>query len=158
MLATNQYQLPTKYPFFQSLHQSKTMEGCSAPLVVKFADTQKEKEQKKLQQLQIGLWNAATGPSVPQQSANSTNNLHHQHQHQHHQVVQTIPTSAAVAPTQLTQNVGTLPTSQPLIAANPPTQQTTQFLTPDATTPLHLFHQLPGLHQPQLLQGKFYYS
>jgi len=27
------------------------MEGCSAPLVVKFADTQKEKEQKKIQQL-----------------------------------------------------------------------------------------------------------
>lgn len=128
------------------------MEGCSAPLVVKFADTQKEKEQKKFQQLQIGLWNAATGPSVPvgpQQSANSTNNLHHS-------VVQTIPTSAAVAPTQLAQNVGTLPASQPLIAANPPThQQTTQFLTQDATTPLHLFHQLPGLHQPQLLQGKF---
>lgn len=130
------------------------MEGCSAPLVVKFADTQKEKEQKKLQQLQIGLWNAAaaTGPAavpvaVPQQSANSTNTLHHP-------VVQTIPTSAAVAPTQLAQNVGTLTTSQPLIAANPPTQ-TTQFLATDATTPLHLFHQLPGLHQPQLLQGKF---
>ncbi|KAL5279328.1 hypothetical protein ACFFRR_003734 [Megaselia abdita] len=130
----------------KSLHQSKTMEGCSAPLVVKFADTQKEKEQKKLQQLQIGLWNAATGPSGPQQSANSTNNLHHQ-------IVQTIPTSAAVAPTQLAQNVGSLPASQPLIAANPPTQQQTQFLSPDATTPLHLFHQLPGLHQPQLLQG-----
>lgn len=127
------------------------MEGCSAPLVVKFADTQKEKEQKKLQQLQIGLWNAATGPSGPQQSANSTNNLHHQ-------IVQTIPTSAAVAPTQLTQNVGTLPTSQPLIAANPPTQQQTQYLSADATTPLHLFHQLPGLHQPQLLQGKIFCS
>lgn len=27
------------------------MEGCSAPLVVKFADTQKEKDQKKMQQL-----------------------------------------------------------------------------------------------------------
>lgn len=31
------------------------MEGCSAPLVVKFADTQKEKDQKKFQQLQVGL-------------------------------------------------------------------------------------------------------
>lgn len=29
------------------------MEGCSAPLVVKFADTQKEKEQKKVHQMAI---------------------------------------------------------------------------------------------------------
>ncbi|XP_017858252.1 PREDICTED: CUGBP Elav-like family member 2 [Drosophila arizonae] len=36
----------------KALHQSQTMEGCSAPLVVKFADTQKEKDQKKMQQLQ----------------------------------------------------------------------------------------------------------
>lgn len=35
------------------------MEGCSAPLVVKFADTQKEKEQKKMQQMQANLWNFA---------------------------------------------------------------------------------------------------
>ncbi|XP_058980754.1 CUGBP Elav-like family member 2 isoform X4 [Musca domestica] len=39
----------------KALHHSQTMEGCSAPLVVKFADTQKEKDQKKLQQLQVGL-------------------------------------------------------------------------------------------------------
>lgn len=45
------------FKFIQSLHQSQTMEGCSAPLVVKFADTQKEKEQKKLQQMQANLWN-----------------------------------------------------------------------------------------------------
>lgn len=31
------------------------MEGCSAPLVVKFADTQKEKEQKKVQQMQAAI-------------------------------------------------------------------------------------------------------
>ncbi|XP_043653919.1 CUGBP Elav-like family member 6 isoform X3 [Drosophila teissieri] len=35
----------------KALHQSQTMEGCSAPLVVKFADTQKEKDQKKMQQI-----------------------------------------------------------------------------------------------------------
>lgn len=35
------------------------MDGCSAPLVVKFADTQKEKEQKKIQQIQANLWNIA---------------------------------------------------------------------------------------------------
>lgn len=43
----------------QGLHQSHTMDGCSAPLVVKFADTQKEKEQKKMQQMQANLWNLA---------------------------------------------------------------------------------------------------
>lgn len=36
------------------------MDGCSAPIVVKFADTQKEKEQKKMQQMQANLWNLAT--------------------------------------------------------------------------------------------------
>jgi RNA recognition motif-containing protein len=33
----------------RGLHQSRTLEGCSAPVVVKFADTQKDKERKKLQ-------------------------------------------------------------------------------------------------------------
>lgn len=50
------------------------MDGCSAPIVVKFADTQKEKEQKKMQQMQANLWNFAaanmnmgsnTAPSTP---------------------------------------------------------------------------------------------
>ncbi len=36
------------------------MEGCSAPLVVKFADTQREKEQKKIQQLQSTILNVSS--------------------------------------------------------------------------------------------------
>ncbi len=32
----------------KAMHHSQTMEGCSSPMVVKFADTQKEKEQKKV--------------------------------------------------------------------------------------------------------------
>ncbi|XP_050347050.1 CUGBP Elav-like family member 1 isoform X1 [Nymphalis io] len=48
----------------KSLHHSQTMEGCSAPLVVKFADTQKEKEQKKLQAMQASLWGLTT-PVAP---------------------------------------------------------------------------------------------
>lgn len=43
----------------KSLHHSQTMEGCSAPLVVKFADTQKEKDQKRLAQMKASLWGAA---------------------------------------------------------------------------------------------------
>uniref|UniRef100_A0A8C6TDN5 Cugbp, Elav-like family member 1 n=1 Tax=Neogobius melanostomus TaxID=47308 RepID=A0A8C6TDN5_9GOBI len=56
----------------KSMHQSQTMEGCSSPIVVKFADTQKDKEQKRLaQQLQqhmqqlsaASLWSNLTGLS-----------------------------------------------------------------------------------------------
>ena len=44
------------------MHHSQTMDGCSSPLVVKFADTQKEKEQKKVLQLQNNLWTLSTAP------------------------------------------------------------------------------------------------
>ncbi|XP_072938628.1 CUGBP Elav-like family member 1-A isoform X7 [Epargyreus clarus] len=49
----------------KSLHHSQTMEGCSAPLVVKFADTQKEKEQKKMQAMQASLWGLTTPAVTP---------------------------------------------------------------------------------------------
>ncbi|BFZ25104.1 hypothetical protein BsWGS_28151 [Bradybaena similaris] len=42
----------------KSMHHSQTMEGCSSPLVVKFADTQKEKEQRKAQQMNQTSWSA----------------------------------------------------------------------------------------------------
>uniref|UniRef100_A0A4W5MNG1 Cugbp, Elav-like family member 1 n=1 Tax=Hucho hucho TaxID=62062 RepID=A0A4W5MNG1_9TELE len=54
----------------KSMHQSQTMEGCSSPIVVKFADTQKDKEQKRIaQQLQqqmqqlntASVWGNLTG-------------------------------------------------------------------------------------------------
>ncbi|XP_065358567.1 CUGBP Elav-like family member 2 isoform X3 [Calliphora vicina] len=51
----------------KSLHHSQTMEGCSAPLVVKFADTQKEKDQKKLQQLQVGICGITSLTTSPSQ-------------------------------------------------------------------------------------------
>ena len=60
----------------KGMHHSQTMEGCSSPMVVKFADTQKEKEQKKVQQLQSSLWslsgiNAAATmfPQIPAAAA-----------------------------------------------------------------------------------------
>ncbi|KAK7106946.1 hypothetical protein V1264_014958 [Littorina saxatilis] len=40
----------------KGMHHSQTMEGCSSPLVCKMADTQKEKEQKKMQQMTSNLW------------------------------------------------------------------------------------------------------
>ncbi|XP_041074417.1 CUGBP Elav-like family member 1 isoform X6 [Polyodon spathula] len=54
----------------KAMHQSQTMEGCSSPIVVKFADTQKDKEQKRIaQQLQqqmqqlnaASMWGNLTG-------------------------------------------------------------------------------------------------
>jgi len=44
----------------KAMHHSLTMEGCSSPMVVKFADTQKDKEQRKVQQYQTGLWGLAS--------------------------------------------------------------------------------------------------
>ncbi|XP_077569243.1 LOW QUALITY PROTEIN: CUGBP Elav-like family member 1 [Stigmatopora nigra] len=54
----------------KSMHQSQTMEGCSSPIVAKFADTQKDKEQKRMalqlqQQMQqlsaASVWGNLTG-------------------------------------------------------------------------------------------------
>ncbi|XP_035473049.1 CUGBP Elav-like family member 2 isoform X34 [Scophthalmus maximus] len=76
----------------KAMHQSQTMEqGCSSPIVVKFADTQKDKEQRRLQQQlaqQMQQLNSATtwgsltglGGLTPQylallQQATSSNNL-----------------------------------------------------------------------------------
>lgn len=53
--------LTTNHDTSQALHQSQTMEGCSAPLVVKFADTQKDKDMKKMHHFQQSLW---TGPQT----------------------------------------------------------------------------------------------
>lgn len=45
----------------KGLNQSQTMEGCSAPLVVKFADTQREKEQKKFHQMHTSIFSTIKG-------------------------------------------------------------------------------------------------
>lgn len=39
----------------KDLHNSTTMEGCSSPLVVKFADTEREKLQKRMQSMAMGM-------------------------------------------------------------------------------------------------------
>ncbi|KAB7504171.1 CUGBP Elav-like family member 2 [Armadillidium nasatum] len=65
----------------KKMHHSQTMEGCSSPVVVKFADTQKEKDAKRLQQ---NLWGMTSTPNslaalspqylaLLQQQINSTN-------------------------------------------------------------------------------------
>ncbi|KAG8202001.1 hypothetical protein JTE90_010372 [Oedothorax gibbosus] len=43
----------------KSMNHSQTMEGCNSPLVVKFADTQKDKDQKRHFQLMANIMNMA---------------------------------------------------------------------------------------------------
>ncbi|VDP40103.1 unnamed protein product [Soboliphyme baturini] len=54
----------------KAMNHSQTMEGCSMPIVVKLADTQKDKEQKKAQQFSVfGLPAGAAVASVPMQQS-----------------------------------------------------------------------------------------
>nr|XP_014276487.1 CUGBP Elav-like family member 1 isoform X3 [Halyomorpha halys] len=78
----------------KAMHHSKTMEGCSLPLVVKFADTQKEKDQKRLQQMQANLWNLAGVSLSPQSYLTSLPQ-------------QTDPSSSCLTPLQLLQHLQT---------------------------------------------------
>uniref|UniRef100_G3NKI3 RRM domain-containing protein n=1 Tax=Gasterosteus aculeatus aculeatus TaxID=481459 RepID=G3NKI3_GASAC len=60
----------------KTLHHSQTMEGCSSPLVVKFADTQRDKEQRRLQQQlvqQIQQLNSYLAVSLLQQATSTSN-------------------------------------------------------------------------------------
>ena len=43
----------------KAMHQSQTMDGCSAPMVVKFADTQKDKDTRRIQSVATTLWGSA---------------------------------------------------------------------------------------------------
>ncbi|XP_051573938.1 CUGBP Elav-like family member 1 isoform X6 [Myxocyprinus asiaticus] len=102
----------------KSMHQSQTMEGCSSPIVVKFADTQKDKEQKRtaqqlLQQMQqlnaASMWGNLTGLNslgpqylalylqLLQQSASSGNALNNLHPMSGLNAIQNLAALAAAA-------------------------------------------------------------
>lgn len=110
------------------------MEGCSAPLVVKFADTQKDKEMKKLQHLQQSVWGsmtqpgAATGPgtiSPPSSLLGSCASL-------------TLP---------LTQTAATM--STPMSLSNPSTQQQHSPFLATSADAMQFLHPMQGI--PTLL-------
>lgn len=145
------------------------MEGCSAPLVVKFADTQKEKEQKKIQQMHasllstingnaatasLGLSGAVAVPTSPVPnglSAIVNGNVGRA----------TTPTAATVGlpngvaqSNSLAQNATSLTSSTSLIT-NPP-QPMNPFIGADAitTSSLQLLQQMQAVGlQQQFLQG-----
>ncbi|XP_021956300.1 probable serine/threonine-protein kinase DDB_G0282963 isoform X2 [Folsomia candida] len=48
----------------KAIHHSITMEGCSSPIVVKFADTQKDKDQKRQQTIQSTLMGNLSATAV----------------------------------------------------------------------------------------------
>lgn len=147
------------------------MEGCSAPVVVKFADTQREKDQKKMQQIQAnicGLTSIGSGATIPATpSANGlTTALLQPHQSL---TARTNPSMAAAlmatSPQQSASSATLVPTTTPIsaspsiLAATNHPQQAAQYMTTDAltsATQLQLFQQLQafGLHPAQYLQGK----
>ncbi|XP_046636675.1 CUGBP Elav-like family member 1 isoform X2 [Daphnia pulicaria] len=53
----------------KTVHHSQTMEGCSSPMVVKFADTQKEKDQKRVHHVgsSTNLWGGIGINNLPPQ-------------------------------------------------------------------------------------------
>lgn len=54
-----------KFHFFILFYCLTHLQGCNSPVVVKFADTQKEKDARKQQQLFAQqLWSAVTSPSI----------------------------------------------------------------------------------------------
>uniref|UniRef100_A0A2K6GM86 CUGBP Elav-like family member 2 n=1 Tax=Propithecus coquereli TaxID=379532 RepID=A0A2K6GM86_PROCO len=107
----------------KAMHQSQTMEGCSSPIVVKFADTQKDKEQRRLQQqlaqqmqqLNTATWGNLTGLGglTPQylallQQATSSSNLGAFSGIQQMAVAASTPNSTAGAAMNSLTSLGTL--------------------------------------------------
>ncbi|GFY46371.1 CUGBP Elav-like family member 2 [Trichonephila inaurata madagascariensis] len=48
----------------KAMNHSQTMDGCSSPLVVKFADTQKDKDLKRQQQMMSNIWNMSSFSNI----------------------------------------------------------------------------------------------
>ncbi|XP_072237184.1 CUGBP Elav-like family member 1 isoform X17 [Leuresthes tenuis] len=127
----------------KSMHQSQTMEGCSSPIVVKFADTQKDKEQKRLaQQLQqqmqqlsaASIWGNLTGfnslgpqyLALLQQSASTGNALSNLHQVSGLNTMQNLAALAAAA----TATQGTPTGSSTMTTSSSPLSALTSSGTP----------------------------
>ncbi|XP_067454368.1 CUGBP Elav-like family member 1 isoform X4 [Thunnus thynnus] len=140
----------------KSMHQSQTMEGCSSPIVVKFADTQKDKEQKRMalqlqQQMQqlsaASMWGNLTGLNslgpqylaLLQQSASTGSALNNLHPVSGLNAMQNLAALAAATATQATPTGSSAMTtsSSPLSAltssGSSPTSSSTSSVNPIAS-------------------------
>ncbi|XP_036390510.1 CUGBP Elav-like family member 1 isoform X6 [Megalops cyprinoides] len=142
----------------KGMHQSQTMEGCSSPIVVKFADTQKDKEQRRIaQQLQqqmqqlnaASMWGNLTGLNslgpqylaLLQQSASSGNALNNLHPMSGLNAMQNLAALAAAASATQSTPTGTsalTTSSSPLSvltssAGSSPTSSTNSSVNPMAS-------------------------
>lgn len=136
------------------------MEGCSAPLVVKFADTQREKEQKKIQQMHSTILNnIATGNGLTSTLTSTGGGI---------TLSAGGSTGGSGSPSNSTnsgQNATTLSAATSPLLTNPP-QQTNPYLATDAATAaamtptsLQLLQQLQAVGlQHQFMQGLIYFQ
>ncbi|KAG5269928.1 hypothetical protein AALO_G00186710 [Alosa alosa] len=136
----------------KSMHQSQTMEGCSSPIVVKFADTQKDKEQKRMaQQLQqqmqqlnaASMWGNLAGLNslgpqylalylqLLQQSASSGNALNNLHPMSGLSAMQNLAALAAAASGTQATPTG----SSALTTSSSPLSVLTSSVTPSYSSP-----------------------
>ncbi|XP_031627649.1 CUGBP Elav-like family member 1 isoform X2 [Contarinia nasturtii] len=159
----------------KGLNQTQTMEGCSAPLVVKFADTQKEKEQKKVQQMQAAILSTikstgttssgagltAISPGVAITSDSITNSLSSANGNSA-TTVANLPMNLGLSSSVQANGLITMPnatalTSNSSLLTNPPQTCNMPFIGADAlsTSSLQFLQQMQamGQMQQQLLQG-----
>lgn len=134
--------LPSFSTHLQALHQSQTMEGCSAPLVVKFADTQKDKEMKKMHHFQQSVWGSMTPPATAANTMSSGPGTISP-------PTATLLGSCTPLTLPLTQSAATMAT--PMLPNQP--QQQSPFLANDATTQLQFLH-YPNQGLPPILSGE----
>lgn len=140
------------------------MEGCSAPLVVKFADTQREKEQKKIQQMHSTLLNniasgngltsslTSTSGGITLSAGGCTGSS-------------TLGSGSPSNGTNSGQNAATIAAATSPLLSNPP-QQANPYLATDAATAaamtptsLQLLQQLQAVGlQHQFMQGLIYFQ
>lgn len=102
----------------KALHQSQTMEGCSAPIVVKFADTQKEKDAKRIQAIQSNIFSFAAGmntPLTPQTPISITPPVHTNPTHSSPFLATDAATTISTASLQLLQQLQAIGLQQQLL-------------------------------------------
>lgn len=148
--------------FAQGLHHSQTMDGCSAPLVVKFADTQKDKEQKKIHHMHQTLLTtiktstaSATNPMITLSTGTSCNDSLANPLASNGTTATTASLLGSLQANSLMMPTATSLTSNSTMMTNPP-QACNPYIGADAlsTSSLQFLQQMQAVGlQQQLLHG-----